>query len=120
MKNSNENKWALVTGASGGVGKEIAKILAGKGWNLVLVARSESKLVDLSKELVESNSINVKTFSIDLTPMVVFMPFDTILSLSLKVKDKCGYIKNMGDDKKSSPYLSEKSESVASKNEAQK
>ena len=66
MKNLNENKWALVTGASGGVGKEIAKILAKKGWNLVLVARSESKLVDLSKELVESNSINVKTFSIDL------------------------------------------------------
>ncbi|MEE0878328.1 MAG: SDR family oxidoreductase [Treponemataceae bacterium] len=67
MKNLNENnKWALITGASGGVGKEIAKILAKKGWNLVLVARSESKLVDLSKELVESNSINVKTFSIDL------------------------------------------------------
>ena len=67
MKNLNENnKWALITGASGGVGKEIAKILAKKGWNLVLVARSESKLVDLSKELVESSSINVKTFSIDL------------------------------------------------------
>ena len=67
MKVLNENKkWALVTGASGGVGKEIAKILAGKGWNLVLVARSENKLVDLSKELTEANSVNVKTFSIDL------------------------------------------------------
>ena len=67
MKTINKTeKWALVTGASGGVGKEIAKILAKKGWNLVLVARSESKLSDLSKELIDNDKIDVKVFSADL------------------------------------------------------
>ena len=65
--NEKENQWALITGASGGVGKEIAKILAKKGWNLVLVARSENKLLDLSKELVETNSGDVKVCSVDLS-----------------------------------------------------
>ena len=66
-KNDNEIKWALVTGASGGVGKEIAGILAGKKWNLVLVARSADKLSALSSELAEKNGIEVKTFSCDLS-----------------------------------------------------
>ena len=80
MKTINKTeKWALVTGASGGVGKEIAKILAGKGWNLVLVARSENKLVDLSNELTDANSVNVKTFSIDLASE----------NASVKVSDFC-------------------------------
>ena len=48
------SKWALVTGASGGVGKEIATILAGKGYNLVLVARSGDKLEELKKSLSET------------------------------------------------------------------
>lgn len=69
MKNLYDKKeqWALITGASGGVGKEIAKILSEKGWNLVLVARSENKLSELSKDLMESSQIDVKTFSIDLS-----------------------------------------------------
>lgn len=67
MKNLTENnRWALVTGASGGVGKEIAKILAKKGWNLVLVARSESKLFNLKNELIDNYKIDVNVFSIDL------------------------------------------------------
>ena len=38
MKNLTENnKWALVTGASGGVGKEIAKILAKKGYSVLSI-----------------------------------------------------------------------------------
>ena len=77
MKNSNENKWALVTGASGGVGKEIAKILAGKGWNLVLVARSENKLVDLSKELIDNDKIDVKVFSADFKMLLESTAFPT-------------------------------------------
>lgn len=60
-------KWALVTGASGGVGKEIALILAGKKWNLVLVARSEERLNQLKSELVEKNKIEVKCLSCDLS-----------------------------------------------------
>lgn len=61
------NKWALVTGASGGVGKEIALILSEKKWNLVLVARSEDRLNQLKNEIAEKNNIDVKCLPCDLS-----------------------------------------------------
>ncbi len=57
MKNS---QWALVTGASAGVGREIAVILASKGWNLVLAARSEDKLSVLKEELISSYAVQIE------------------------------------------------------------
>jgi len=42
---------ALVTGASGGLGAEIARVLAREGFDLLLVARSEGKLQALKDEL---------------------------------------------------------------------
>jgi short-subunit dehydrogenase len=63
-----EGKYALVTGASSGIGRDISKILAGKGCNLVMVARREEKLEKLRKKIVEKyNNINVEVVSIDLS-----------------------------------------------------
>ena len=42
---------ALVTGASGGIGMELARIHASKGNDVVIVARSKQKLENLKKEL---------------------------------------------------------------------
>jgi short-subunit dehydrogenase len=42
---------ALITGASNGIGLELAKIHESKGGDLVLVARNKSKLDELKKEL---------------------------------------------------------------------
>ena len=44
---------ALITGASGGIGMELARIHAAKGNDLVIVARSENKLQELRLELVK-------------------------------------------------------------------
>jgi uncharacterized protein len=44
-------KWTVVTGASSGIGREIAIYLAELGFNLVLIARSEDKLKALGEEL---------------------------------------------------------------------
>ena len=45
---------ALITGASSGIGKDMAKILNQKGYNLVLVARDIEKLEQTKKELEKS------------------------------------------------------------------
>ncbi|KAJ4153525.1 hypothetical protein LMH87_010009 [Akanthomyces muscarius] len=60
--------WAVVTGASDGLGKEFAAQLAAKGFNLVLVSRTQSKLDALASEIqakFAAKAPQVKTFSMD-------------------------------------------------------
>ena len=56
---------ALITGASGGIGYELAKLFARDRHNLVLVARSADKLTAVANEL-EAVGVNVKTIALDL------------------------------------------------------
>ena len=58
--------WALVTGASAGIGREFARQLAGNGLNLILVSRSEERLEQLGEDLVATHPISVRTIPIDL------------------------------------------------------
>ncbi len=58
---------ALVTGASGGIGADIATILAGRDHDLVLVARSREKLVALAEALERAHGIHVTVLTADLT-----------------------------------------------------
>jgi uncharacterized protein len=60
-------KTALVTGASNGIGLELARIHASKGGNLVLVARNKSKLDELKIELENQYEISVYTIGKDLS-----------------------------------------------------
>lgn len=58
---------ALITGASNGIGLELAKVHASKGGDLVLVARSKSKLDELKIELENQYKIKVYTIGKDLS-----------------------------------------------------
>jgi short-subunit dehydrogenase len=58
--------WALVTGASSGLGAELARSLAHRGANLVLTARSEDRLVELANDLRRVNGIETHVISNDL------------------------------------------------------
>ncbi len=64
MMNTNT---ALITGASAGIGLELARIHAQKGGDLVLVARSKNKLESLKLELEETYKIKVIVVSEDLS-----------------------------------------------------
>lgn len=57
---------ALVTGASSGIGVGIARELAGRGLNLVLVARRKERLVELGEELTAEHGIRVEPLDCDL------------------------------------------------------
>lgn len=54
----------LITGASGGIGYELAKLFARDHHNLVLVARSGDKLAEVAREL-EPSGVTVKTVALD-------------------------------------------------------
>lgn len=69
---------ALITGASSGIGRDIARVLYKKGYELVLVARDESKLNELKEELSSNskekdlpekrnNDTQIKVISMDLS-----------------------------------------------------
>jgi uncharacterized protein len=58
---------ALITGASSGIGEAFARKLAAQGRNVLLVARSEDKLITLCNELGRVNSIRAQHVALDLS-----------------------------------------------------
>ncbi|MFN2498788.1 MAG: SDR family NAD(P)-dependent oxidoreductase [Pyrinomonadaceae bacterium] len=58
---------SLITGASSGIGEVFSRRLAARGRNVLLVARSEEKLVTLCNELGRSNSIRAQYVALDLS-----------------------------------------------------
>jgi uncharacterized protein len=66
-KNRWTGKWALVTGASAGIGLELAKLLAANGAHLVLTARRTDRLEQIATDLKSAHHVNIEVFSADLT-----------------------------------------------------
>lgn len=58
-------KYVLITGATSGIGKATAKLLANSNYNLILTGRREEKLLQLKTEL-ESKKVSIKTLSFDI------------------------------------------------------
>src|SRR5215218_6046904 len=58
---------AVVTGASSGIGAEFARILAGEGYNVTLVARREKRLRELAGELEQRHGVRADVAPHDLT-----------------------------------------------------
>ena len=60
-------KWALVTGASAGIGVALAAQLAAGGTNLILTARRRERLEVLADKLAQQHGIRIQVFPADLT-----------------------------------------------------
>ena len=60
-------KTALVTGASAGIGRELARLAAKDGHDLVLVARRRDRLAELSAELTAAHGVQVMLIDMDLS-----------------------------------------------------
>jgi short-subunit dehydrogenase len=60
-------KYAILTGASCGIGYEMAKILAKDGKNIVVVARSRDQLEDLKRDIENKHGTKVKVLAKDLS-----------------------------------------------------
>jgi len=58
---------AIVTGASGGLGLEFAKLLAADHYDLVLIARSAEKLIAIAADLQDRHGVRVEALPLDLS-----------------------------------------------------
>lgn len=85
-----EKMKVLITGASSGIGRDMARVFASKGYHLVLVARNEEQLKELAKELKETNQIEVETIAMDLSVV------ENCKELHKKVQDVDILINNAG------------------------
>jgi len=65
--NSSRDSWALVTGASGGIGLAYVEELAKKSKSVILVARNEQKLTELAVELSNKYGVMTKVIAADLS-----------------------------------------------------
>jgi len=61
--------WALITGASSGIGRELALLAAADGYGVVLVAIREGKLQELAKEIDDKFEVKTHIETIDLAAM---------------------------------------------------
>ncbi len=62
-----ENKTALITGATGTIGKTIAKAFAREGYNLILCGLSEEKIETLKKEFASYKHVRIRVIRVDVS-----------------------------------------------------
>lgn len=66
INKEHRNEYALITGATSGIGYELAKLFAQDGFSLVLVARNEERLQQVTDELKSNYSVEVTPLAVDL------------------------------------------------------
>ena len=86
MMENSEKSYALVTGATSGIGYELVKLLAKDGYNLIITARHEEGLKKVSEEIKSTFNVDVVTISKDLFERKAsFELYDEIRTKGLKV-----------------------------------
>ncbi len=77
-----QNNYVLISGATSGIGHELAKLYAKDGRNLILISRNQSELEKTKNELLKNNNIKIEIFSYDLSKI------ENVYSLHESIKEK--------------------------------
>lgn len=86
MADTTNNRYAVITGATNGIGYELAKLFAGDGYNLVIVARNGEELEQKKTEFSQQYGVDVITISKDLFQSnAAFELYDEIKSKNITV-----------------------------------
>ncbi len=95
MTTTSQNKIAFITGATSGIGRAVAVVLAKEGYRLVICGRRKERLEDLKKELSDPESENVQILSFDVRNKTEV--FEAIQSLPEEWKKVNILINNAGN-----------------------
>lgn len=78
LKRYGENSWALITGATDGIGKGMAIDLAKKGFNIILVSRTQEKLDKVSEEIkrITDFKASVQTVAFDFSEKYLIKDYE--------------------------------------------
>lgn len=86
MATENNSKYALITGATMGIGYELAKIFAEEGYNLIAVARSQQDLDRIAQDFKQQYGVEVVPMATDLfDPAAAFRLYDDVKAKGLTV-----------------------------------
>ncbi|GAA6104523.1 very-long-chain 3-oxoacyl-CoA reductase-B [Tachysurus ichikawai] len=73
-------KWAVVTGATDGIGKAYAEELACRGFAIVLISRTQEKLDEVSKSIESMYNVETKTISADFGSVDIYPKIESGLA----------------------------------------
>ncbi len=82
-----KDRWAVITGASAGIGKATAEYFAKEGCNLILMARREERLKELKENLEKECNVKVVTGKVDVSNFKECENFFNSLEENLKAPD---------------------------------
>nr|AFA36443.2 17beta-hydroxysteroid dehydrogenase 12 [Clarias batrachus] len=80
IKASKLGKWAVVTGATYGIGKAYAEELARRGFAIVLISRTQEKLDEVSKAIESKYHVETKTISADFGSVDIYSKIESGLA----------------------------------------
>ncbi|XP_017554949.1 very-long-chain 3-oxoacyl-CoA reductase-A [Pygocentrus nattereri] len=72
-------KWAVVTGATDGIGKSYAEELARRGFSMMLISRSQEKLDDIAQSLESRFKVETKTVAVDFGKVDIYPKIEAAL-----------------------------------------
>lgn len=62
-----QGQWALITGASGGIGRDLTTLMAREGYHVILVARSRGKMERMAERLTAEHGVSTRVLAHDLS-----------------------------------------------------